>query len=141
VWDALRLDFRHSFRSLRRAPAFSLIVIVTLTMAVGATAAIGSLLNALVFRRLAVPNPGQLVALSAFEPRAGVDSYFYADTVNVYRASQRSFSHLSLYSGGGLSRVETRSGLSEEAVIALVASLFPARRASRVSPLEALREE
>jgi putative ABC transport system permease protein len=83
VWDALRLDFRHSFRSLRRAPAFSLIVIVTLTMAVGATAAIGSLLNALVFRRLAVPNPGQLVALSAFEPRAGVDSYFYADTVNV----------------------------------------------------------
>jgi putative ABC transport system permease protein len=56
MWDALRLDVRHSFRSLRRAPTFSLIVIVTLTLAVGATAAVGSLLNALVFRTLAVPS-------------------------------------------------------------------------------------
>ena len=54
VWDALHLDVRHSFRSLRRAPTFSLIVIATLTLAVGATAAVGSLLNALVLRRLAV---------------------------------------------------------------------------------------
>ena len=47
--DALRLDVRHSFRSLRRAPTFSVIVIVTLTVAVGATTAVGSLLNAVVF--------------------------------------------------------------------------------------------
>ena len=46
MWDALRLDVRHSFRSLRRAPSFSLIVIITLVLAVGATTAVGSLLNA-----------------------------------------------------------------------------------------------
>jgi len=63
MWDALSLDVRHSIRSLRRAPTFSLIVIVTLTLAVGATTAVGSLLNALVFRTLAVPSPEQLVAL------------------------------------------------------------------------------
>src|SRR3990170_18427 len=72
MWDALRLDVRHSFRSWRRAPAFSLIVIVTLALAVGAMAAVGSLLNALVLRRLAVPSPEQLVALSALEPPAEV---------------------------------------------------------------------
>jgi hypothetical protein len=83
-----------------------LIVIVTLTLAVGATAAVGSLLNALVFRTLAVPSPGQLVVLSAFEPRASVEGYFYADTVNAYRASQRSFAQMSLYAGGGIARVE-----------------------------------
>ena len=119
MWDALRLDVRHSFRSLRRAPTFSLIVIVTLTLAVGATAAVGSLLNALVFRTLGVPSPGQLVALSAFEPRASVDGYFYADTVNAYRASQRSFAQMSLYAGGGIARVEVtgaRSGVFENAV-------------------------
>ena len=55
MWDALRLDVRHSFRSLRRAPTFSLIVVVTLALAVGATTAVGSLLNALVLRTLAVP--------------------------------------------------------------------------------------
>jgi putative ABC transport system permease protein len=57
MWDVLRLDVRHSFRGLRRAPTFSLIVIVTLALAVGATAALASLLNALVLRRLAVPSP------------------------------------------------------------------------------------
>ena len=37
MWDALRLDVRHSARSLRRARTFSAIVIVTLALAVGAT--------------------------------------------------------------------------------------------------------
>src|SRR5436190_4496108 len=123
MWDALRLDVRHSLRSLRRAPTCSLIVIVTLTVAVGATTAVGSLLNALVFRTLRVPSPGQLVALSAFEPRASVEGYLYADTVDVYRASQRSFAQMSLYSGGGIARVEvtgTRSGVFESAVTEVV---------------------
>src|SRR3954452_2558443 len=107
MWDALRLDVRHSFRSLRRAPAFSLIVIVTLALAVGATTAVGSLLNALVLRTLAGPSPEQLVALSGGDPRANVPGYFYADTFNAYRSAQRSFAQMSMYSGGGLRRVET----------------------------------
>jgi putative ABC transport system permease protein len=122
MWDALRLDVRHSFRSLRRAPAFSLIVIATLTLAVGATAAVGSLLNAVVLRRLAVPSPQQLVALSALEPDANVDGYFYADTFNTFRATQRSFAQMSMYAGGGLARVETRSGVFENAVTEYVSS-------------------
>src|SRR5262249_22720110 len=119
MWDALRLDVRHSFRSLRRAPTFSSIVIVTLALAVGATMAVGSLLNALVLRTLAVPSPEQLVALSALDPRANVSGYFYADTFKAYRSAQRSFAQISMYSGGGLVRVETRSGVfdaSDEAV-------------------------
>jgi hypothetical protein len=112
-----------------------LFVIVTLTLAVGATAAIGSLLNALVFRTLAVPSPGQLVALSAFEPRASVEGYFYADTVSEYRASQRSFAQMSLYASGGIARVEVtgaRSGVFENAVSGsrLAGLLRHGRRAS-----------
>ncbi len=127
MWDALRLDVRYSFRSLRRAPAFSLVVIATLTLAVGATAAVGSLLEALVLRTLTVPNPGQLVALSAFEPGASVDGYFYADTVNAYRASQRSFAQMSMYAGGAIRRVEVpgvRSGVFEDAVTEAVSSSY-----------------
>src|SRR5262245_30865455 len=114
MWDALRLDVRHSFRSLRRAPTFSSIVIVTLALAVGATMAVGSLLNALVLRTLAVPSPEQLVALSALDPRANVSGYFYADTFEAYRNVQRSFAQMSLYSGGGILRVEARSGVFED---------------------------
>jgi ABC-type antimicrobial peptide transport system permease subunit len=115
MWDALRLDVRYSFRSLRCAPSFSLIVIITLVLAVGATTAVGSLLNAIVLRRPAFPNPEQLVRLSAFEPGANVDGYFYRDTFSAYRAVQRSFAYISMYSGGGLMRVEARSGGSEDA--------------------------
>src|SRR5580765_2147302 len=124
MWDALRLDVRHSFRSLRRAPTFSLIVIVTLALAVGATAAVGSLLNALVLRTLAVPSPGQLVDVSALEPRANVEGYFYADTFEAYRASQRSFAQMSMYSGGGILRVETRSGVFEDALTEAVSPSY-----------------
>ena len=124
MWDALSLDVRHSCRSLRRAPAFSLIVVVTLALAVGATMAVGSLFNAVVLRRLAVPGPEQLVAVSALEPRANVDGHFYADTFKAYRAAQRSFAQLSMYAGGGLVRVETRSGVSEDAVMEAVSPSY-----------------
>ena len=124
MWDALRLDVRHSLRSLRRAPTFSLIVIVTLALAVGATAAVGSLLNALVLRTLAVPSPDQLVALSALDPRANLEGYFYADTFKAYRAAQRSFAEMSMYSGGGILRVEARSGVFEDAVTEAVSPSY-----------------
>src|SRR5687767_11415609 len=124
MWDALRLDVRHSFRSLRRAPAFTLIVIATLTLAVGATAAVGSLLNAVVLRKLAVPSPDQLMAVSAVEPGANVDGYFYADTFNAFRATQRSFAQMSMYNGGGILRVETRSGVFEDAVTEAVSPSY-----------------
>jgi putative ABC transport system permease protein len=124
MWDALRLDVRHSFRGLRRTPTFSLVVIATLTLAVGPTAAVGSLLNALVWRTLAVPHPEQLVALSALEPRANVEGYFYADTFKAYRAAQRSFAEISMYSGGGILRVEAQSGVFEDAVTEAVSPSY-----------------
>jgi putative ABC transport system permease protein len=127
MWDALGLDVRYSFRSLRRAPAFSLVVIATLTLAVGASAAVGSLLKALVLRTPTVPKPGQLVAVSAFEPGASVDGYFYADTVKAYRASQRSFAQMSMYAGGAVLRVEVtgvRSGVFEDAMTEAVSPSY-----------------
>ena len=113
MWDALRLDVQHSFRGLRRAPTFSLIVIVTLTVAVGATTAVGSLLNALVLRKPAVPNPEQLVAVSALDPLENVSGWLYADTFKAYLGTQRSFAQMSMYAGGRLVRVEARSGAFE----------------------------
>src|SRR5215204_2414127 len=106
MWDALRFDVRHSFRSLRRAPAFSLIVVATLTVAMGATTAVGSLLNALFARQLPVSSPDGLVALSPVDPQGNATGYIYADTFNAYRGAQRSLAEMAMYSGGGLSRVE-----------------------------------
>ena len=124
MWDALRLDVRHSFRGLRRAPTFSLTVILTLALAVGATAAVGSLVNAIALGELAVPSPDRLVVLSAVEPRTNADGYFYPDTVDAYRAVQRSFTDVSMYAGGGLVRIETRSGAFDNAVMEAVSPSY-----------------
>ena len=113
-----------------------MIVVVTLALAVGATTALGSLLNTLVLRRLAVPNPQQLVALSALEPRGNVEGYFYTDTINAYRASQRSFAQMALYAGGGIARVEVtgaRSGVFENAAAEVVSPDYFDMVGARVS--------
>lgn len=123
MWDALCLDVRQSVRGLQRTPTFSVFVVLTLTLAVSATVSIGSLLNALVLRTLPVDNPRQLVALSAFDPRASVEGYFYAESVDAYRASQRSLAQMSLYLTAGIARVEAtgaRGGAFENAVAEVV---------------------
>ena len=59
----------------------------------------------------------------AEESAPSAEGYFYADTVNAYRASQRSFTQMSLYAGGGIARVEVagaRSGVFEHAVTEVV---------------------
>src|SRR4051794_19236386 len=49
---------------------------------------------------------------------------FYADTFKAYRSAQRSFAQLSMYSGGGLLRVEARSGVFEALTEAVSPSYF-----------------
>jgi predicted permease len=62
--DDLYRDVRYALRSLRRMPGFSLVAILSFGLAIGANAAIFSLLNALVFRDLPVADPARLVSAS-----------------------------------------------------------------------------
>ncbi len=54
-------DLRYSSRMLRKRPAFTLVVVVTLALGIGANTAIFSVIDALMLRRLPVQNPSQLV--------------------------------------------------------------------------------
>jgi macrolide transport system ATP-binding/permease protein len=56
-------DIRFALRTLRKSPGFSLVVIVTLTLGIGANTAIFSLINAVMLQRLPVRNPEQLYRL------------------------------------------------------------------------------
>jgi predicted permease len=60
---ALAHDLRFAFRQLRKAPGFSVTVVLTLALGIGATTAIFSLVEGILLRPLSFSNPDRLVLL------------------------------------------------------------------------------
>ena len=59
----LARDLRHALRLVRRRPAAMMLAVVTLSLGIGANAAIFSLLDASLFRPLPFPSAHQLVTI------------------------------------------------------------------------------
>jgi predicted permease len=64
-------DLRYAVRTLTRTPGFSLVVIVTLGLGIGANTAIFSLTDQVLLRSLPVDNPDELVQLDGPGPFSG----------------------------------------------------------------------
>jgi predicted permease len=69
--ENLLLDIRYAFRMLLRSPGFSLIVIATMAIGVGATTAIYSVIDATLLHPLPYPHPNELVRMQANLPGVG----------------------------------------------------------------------
>ncbi len=63
VADRLRQDARDGLRFVRRAPALSAAVVLTLALGIGATAATFSVVDGVLFKPLSYPDAGNLVAV------------------------------------------------------------------------------
>jgi putative ABC transport system permease protein len=61
--DAILCDLRYAVRALRRTPAFSLTVILTLALGIGANSAVFSALDAVLLRPLPFPDGDRLMQL------------------------------------------------------------------------------
>jgi putative ABC transport system permease protein len=70
--EMLAQDVRYVLRTLAKNPAFSLVVVSTLALGIGANAAIFSVIDAVLLEPLPYLHPGQLVFMSESEPKAGV---------------------------------------------------------------------
>jgi predicted permease len=100
--DRLLQDLRYAFRSLVRQPGFALVAILTLALGIGATAAIFSVVHAVLLRPLPYPNPDQLVAISEVNHR---DTFSRLADPNFddFRAQSRTFHSMAKYGAGTVS--------------------------------------
>src|SRR5262245_38786501 len=64
LWlDGLWRDARHAIRALRGVPAFTVVALAVLALSVGATVAVFSVVDAVIFRKLPFGEPHRLVAV------------------------------------------------------------------------------
>jgi putative ABC transport system permease protein len=98
--DLIR-DARLSFRSLRREPSFAMSVVVTLTLAIGATTAVFTLMQRSVLEPLPYPSPGRLVSLGTRYDAWGLDHGSVSEPeVADLAAMHRTFAGVAAYRPG-----------------------------------------
>jgi predicted permease len=120
-------DLRHAGRGLRRTPALTLAIVLSLGLGIGANTAIYAVVRAALLRPLPVPSPQDLVQLKAFDASGDFDdsvSYqmFLALTEAVGRNGQ-----VFAVNGAQRARVSTDADESEYAIVeAMSANAFQA---------------
>ncbi len=61
--DDLTRDVRYGLRTLRRAPLFTTVALLTLAIGIGANTAVFTVVNSVLLKPLPYPNPHELVAI------------------------------------------------------------------------------
>jgi predicted permease len=95
-------DFTHAARSLARVPGFTFIVVVTLALAIGANAAIFSVVNAVLLEPLPFPHADRLVHIGGSAPGTDQPEEFGVpdELFFEYRGSVPGLEDLGLYGTG-----------------------------------------
>ena len=125
-------DLKVSLRGLRKAPALTLIVLLTIAIGIGATTAIFSVVNGVILQPLAYPQSGQLVSVATKFPTMGFDR-FWMSPPEYFELGEwaESFQGTAGYRGGDVSIVGAEDPLRARAVNA-TASLFKVLRVDAV---------
>src|ERR1700722_5698076 len=115
---------RYALRQIRSKPGFSLTVVVTLALGIGANLAVFQLLQAVLFTPLPIASPGQLYALhSVKSPYDGQWFYSYP----AYQRLRQSADHATpviAHSGIGGGVLQAGNGFSEETTLQMVSPDF-----------------
>jgi putative ABC transport system permease protein len=119
--DALIQDLRYALRQLRRSPGFTAVAVLTLALGVGATAAMFSLVDRILFRSLPYPRDGELASVGVVAPI--VDGEFlFAGNYLGWRDHQTAFSGFT--SSAGVSDCDFTDGHPVRLQCAFVGSTF-----------------
>jgi putative ABC transport system permease protein len=118
-------EITYAWRSLRRAPAFSIVAVATLALGIGANAAMFSVLNTFLIRPLPYPEPDRLVRVF----RTSIHSQSWPHSAANYldhRARNTVFDRIVAYNG--LRQSLTEEGQAAEGLqgMSVTADFFPA---------------
>ena len=97
--ETLWQDIRYGLRQLRRNPGFAAIAIVTLALGIGASAAIFSVVDAVLLRPLPYPNPQRIVTVWETEAKGNRTRLADPNFLD-FRAQNHTLSALAVFASG-----------------------------------------
>lgn len=89
--DTVLFDLRYAARRLRHSPAFTLVVVLTLALGIGANSAIFSVINTVLLRQLPYKDPGRLVTIYHYYPALKMEAPVSAPGFRDYRDRTHDF--------------------------------------------------
>ena len=122
-------DLRYAFRSLAKRPGFAAIAIITLSLGIGATTAIFSVVQAVLLRPLEYPGADRLVKIVGFDSAEGtVGNLSPADFLDFQRDAT-SFERMGANGWVGLATISGGRGEAERAGwVQVTEGFFPTLR-------------
>jgi hypothetical protein len=99
MWlERLMQDLRYGIRMLLRQPSFTVVVVLSLALGIGANTAIFSVVNVLLFKPLPYPQSDRLMALEhRVRYDRGFADYWSYPTFNQFRTESKSYQQIASY--------------------------------------------
>ncbi len=129
--DPIRQDLRHAVRQLARKPGFTLVVVFTLALGIGANSAIFTIVNGVLLTPLPFDEPDRLVGVWHTVPADGFDRIVQSPALHYTYIDEGSFfEELGMWNNSSVSV----TGTEEPEQVAVINVTEGTLRALRVQP-------